>query len=336
MKRGNGDVVVLRALGLGDLLTAVPALRGIARAFPGRTITVLTPETLDPLVRAAVPDAVVCAADGLGDVHGPLHPEVAINLHGRGPASTMALSHLRPTTLVAYGVPALSGTCLTWRSDEHEIDRWCRLVRDTWQVPVSRNDLLLPVTRPSNAMRSRRPVVIIHAGAASAARRWFPQRFAAVASALVDDGCRVVLTGTALERPRCERLAAWSGQRVDTSRVGAMGLEDLCRAIASAQLLVSGDTGVAHLAEAYRTPSVTLFGPISPSLWGPLDRKRHVALWSGDACGSPRPGDPAGDHIDPRLADITVASVLEPSRALLAEFGREAPRVPVLHAEPQR
>lgn len=323
----DGGVAVLRALGLGDLLAAVPALRGIARALPDRTITVLTPRALEPLVRAAVPGSLVRGTNRLGEVCRPRAPDVAVNLHGRGPASTMALRRLHPKRLVAFAMPSLDVAGPAWCEDEHEIDRWCRLVSATWNRPVSREDLLLPATP---GKRAPRPVVVIHPGAASGSRRWFPQRFAAVASALVNDGCVVVLTGTPHERLRCLQVARLGGPGVDASAVGDTDLAGLCRAIASAQLLVSGDTGVAHVAEAYRTPSVTLFGPTSPRLWGPLDPGRHVAIWHGDASGSPRPGDPAGAHIDPRLAKITVESVLGASRALLDEYGGEAPRVPVL------
>jgi ADP-heptose:LPS heptosyltransferase len=42
--------------------------------------------------------------------------------------------------------------------------------------------------------------------------------------------------------------------------------------------VVCGDTGLAHLAVAHGTPSVTLFGPVSPRHWGPPRAQRHIAL----------------------------------------------------------
>ena len=65
-----------------------------------------------------------------------------------------------------------------------------------------------------------------------------------------------------------------------------------------------GDTGVAHLATAYRRPSVVLFGPVAPALWGPPPRPQHVVLWHGDGTG-----DPWGTDLDPALARITVDEV---------------------------
>nr|WP_249355415.1 glycosyltransferase family 9 protein [Nocardia farcinica] len=44
--------------------------------------------------------------------------------------------------------------------------------------------------------------------------------------------------------------------------------------------MVCSDTGVGHLATAFGTPSVVLFGPNPPAWWGPPpQRRRHVALW---------------------------------------------------------
>jgi ADP-heptose:LPS heptosyltransferase len=75
---------------------------------------------------------------------------------------------------------------------------------------------------------------------------------------------------------------------------------------------------VAHLATAYRRPSVVLFGPVSPALWGPPARagergRLHVVLWHGDGSG-----DPWGTELDPALARVTVEEVLAAVDGLLA------------------
>jgi ADP-heptose:LPS heptosyltransferase len=79
---------------------------------------------------------------------------------------------------------------------------------------------------------------------------------------------------------------------------------ELAALVADARLVVSGDTGIAHLATAFVTPSVVLFGPTPPFTWGPPGSGPHVALWAG------RLGDPHGQTIDPGLLAITVDDVL--------------------------
>jgi ADP-heptose:LPS heptosyltransferase len=54
-----------------------------------------------------------------------------------------------------------------------------------------------------------------------------------------------------------------------------------------------------------RTPSVIVFGPMSPALWGPTDLERHRVLWRGIS------GDPHGDTPDPGLLAIEADEVLE-------------------------
>ena len=75
--------------------------------------------------------------------------------------------------------------------------------------------------------------------------------------------------------------------------------------VAGAGQVVSGDTGVAHLATAFGRPSVVLFGPVPPEQWGPPPDPRHRALWSG------RRGDPHASEPDRGLLDIEPRQVIE-------------------------
>ncbi|MBA2275039.1 MAG: hypothetical protein H0W21_14260 [Actinobacteria bacterium] len=69
--------------------------------------------------------------------------------------------------------------------------------------------------------------------------------------------------------------------------------------------MVCGDTGITHLATALRTPSVVLFGPAPPWLWGPpADRRWHRTLRGSN-------GSPDLDPGPERLLRITVDDVLE-------------------------
>jgi ADP-heptose:LPS heptosyltransferase len=85
----------------------------------------------------------------------------------------------------------------------------------------------------------------------------------------------------------------------------AIVIGGLAAIVAGAGRVVCGDTGVSHLATAFGTPSVVLFGPTSPKHWGPPpDRREHRALWAGTQ------GDPHASVIHPGLLRIEVADVL--------------------------
>jgi uncharacterized protein YjbJ (UPF0337 family) len=90
---------------------------------------------------------------------------------------------------------------------------------------------------------------------------------------------------------------------------GRTDLLELAAVVAGAGLVLCGDTGVAHLATAFGTPSVLLFGPTPPSEWGPPpERASHVVLHRGDR------GDPHADTPDPGLLAITVEDVVAVTR----------------------
>jgi ADP-heptose:LPS heptosyltransferase len=307
-------LLVLRALGLGDLLTAVPALRGLRESFPGHRIVLAAPQGLAPLAElSGAVDAVVDAA--------PLAPldthlsgaDVAVNLHGRGPQSHRLLLDAWPRRLIAFAHPGVpqSRDGPDWRADEHEVVRWCRLVAESG-VPASprRLDMRPPpldaVDAASRAAsEAARGATLIHPGAASAARRWPPERFAAVARAQREKGRAVVVTGSAAEAGLARRVASEAELPERTVLAGRTDLLGLAAVVAAAGRVVCGDTGVAHLATALGTPSVVLFGPTSPRHWGPPpDRGQHDVLWKE------RVGDPHGDEPDPGLLEIGVDEAL--------------------------
>ncbi|GIJ47053.1 hypothetical protein Val02_39390 [Virgisporangium aliadipatigenens] len=286
-------VLVLRALGLGDLLTGVPAVRAVRRAFPGHALVLATPPALAPLVSAIggvdrhLPTAAyVREPPSTVDWDGPV--DVAVNLHGRGPQSHDVLRALRPGRLLGFDLKGPQWT--DGGPTEHEVPRWCRMLR-AYGIPADPADLDLGTSAGEH--------VVVHPGASSTDRCWPVERFAAVARALSDDGHRVLLTGGPDERERAFAVALGAGLPPDAVLAGRTDVGQLAALVRRAALVVCGDTGVAHLATAYRAPSVVLFGPMDPARWGPPpERPWHRTLWHG----------PGG------LDTITVDEVLDAAR----------------------
>ncbi|MFD7025200.1 glycosyltransferase family 9 protein [Promicromonospora sukumoe] len=325
-------VLVLRALGLGDALTGVAALRGVRRAWPGHRVVLAAPGTVGRwLAGLGVVDAVVPSAGlqrlpwpwsgpgGAADAPGCL----AVDLHGRGPESHRILLATRPDALVAFDCPGVGHAGPRWDDAEHEVLRWCRLVRGVGG-DCGPEDLRLDATDPAGRRpghEADRAGVVVHPGAAAAARRWPAARWGRVVSVLAARGHHVTLTGSPAEERLCaqvRRAAALGGADGAVQDVsGRLDLPALARLVGQAQLLVSGDTGVAHLATAYGTPSVTLFGPTPPARWGPvIDQHRHAVLWFGDEDAPP--GDPHAGRLDPVLARIGVEHVVAACEEMLS------------------
>jgi ADP-heptose:LPS heptosyltransferase len=230
---------------------------------------------------------------------------VAVNLHGRGPQSHRLLLSLHPGRLLAFANADVPGTeaLPTWRADEHEVERWSRMLRafgiaaDPSDLDLDRPGLPSPIPAAG--------ATVIHPGAGSAARRWPAERWARVAHRERAAGRRVVVSAGPGERRLAEDVARGPEAPAADVFVGDEDPMPLAALVAEAGRVASSDTGIAHLATALGTPSVVLFGPTPPALWGPPpDRREHRVLWHGST------GDPLGDRPDPGLLRIGVDEVV--------------------------
>lgn len=319
---GRGDVLVLRALGLGDALTGVAPLRGLRRLFPARRIVLAAPAAIGGwLVGLDVVQATL-STPGLVPLRGLPGGHVAVDLHGRGPASQRLLTGTRPDRLIAFDCPEVGHRGPRWDPDEHEVLRWCRLVGDAGG-PCSPDDLRLRGRDEAGERWHPDGPVVLHPGAASGSRRWPADRWRGVLAELRARGRQVVVTGSADERELAAAVVGRPGDRPGPAQrpgesasdvenlAGSLNLSGLLELVAGASLVISGDTGMAHLATALATPSVVLFGPVPPHRWGPvIDPDLHRVLWHGDPHAG-RWGDPHAGSLDPRLERITVGEVLE-------------------------
>jgi len=306
-------VLMLRALGLGDFLTGVPAYRALRAAYTGYETVLAAPAQLAPLAPLTGAIDRMLPVGELQPVpwRGP-PPAVAVDLHGNGPASHDLVRATGAPVTMMYASPADPGVNgPEWDEEEHEVTRWCRLLA-WWEISADPDALRLP--RPARPPWIR-GAAVIHPGAASGSRRWPAARFAEVARTLADWGVPVVVSGNAAERSLAAQVVRAAGLGGKSLLAGRTSLSELAALVAGASLVISNDTGVAHLAVAFGTPSVTLFGPVSPALWGPPpDARHHLVLWKGSEA---RPGDAHGSRIDPRLLRIETAEVLRAARRLL-------------------
>lgn len=154
-----------------------------------------------------------------------------------------------PEPLRALSLAAVGGALLPPNDDG------ALRVRDPGEMPD-----------PIRARIGEGAFIVFHPGAAVPARMPTPQRSAAMVTALVAAGYRVVVTGG---RDECALAAQVSGDDgIDIS--GLTSLAELAAVYAHAQVVIAPNTGPAHLAAAVGTPVVSLFAPVVPaSQWKP-------------------------------------------------------------------
>jgi ADP-heptose:LPS heptosyltransferase len=305
------EMLVLRALKLGDLLVAVPALRALRRAYPEHRMILAMPAWLEPLAE------LVGGIDTLLDLSGldgalPLEPgriAVAVNLHGNGAQSRALLDSLEPRRLICHRRPGEDNGQPRpgWVDRMHERHRWTRLLQEHG-IPADPMDIRLKVPSVPSVVPG---CAVVHVGAAFRSREWPIGRFSAVARKLAAHSVPVIFTGSAAERPRALEAAREAGLPASSVVAGELALDAFAAAVAQAAVVVSADTGAAHLASAYGTPSVVLFGPAPVEQWGPPEGP-HIVLTDARR----RRGDVFADTPDPALLAVSAADVLAAVRQL--------------------
>ena len=267
-------MLALRALKLGDLLVAVPALTALRRGFPEHR------SCSRPPVGSCRSSSSSASVDELLPTPGLSRPiefggrsvDIGVNLHGRGPESGTLLDALRPRRLIAHAPDDPDGP--EWIDGMLERERWARLVRSAG-VHADAEEVAISVPSMPPALAD---AVVVHVGAFYGARRWPVERFAEVARTRARRGERVVLTGGAEDRERAQAVAALAGLPEESVMAGHLDLTGFAALVAAARLVITADTGAAHLASAYRTPSVVVFGPAPPEEWGPPAGGPHIVL----------------------------------------------------------
>lgn len=303
---------VFRALMLGDLICAVPALRSLRQAFPAARITLIgLPWAGEFAARLS------CVDDFIGFPGWPGLPEtmpdlraippfleqvqaerfdLAIQLHGSGPIVNplVACFGARQTAGFrlpgAWYPPADAVRYAPWPEHGHEAERLLGLI-DHLGLPQAGSELEFPLDDGDLAalmavwpgVHRARPYVCVHPGAQLPSRRWPVERFAAVADALARQGRTVVLTGNGQETGLAAELAARMSQPA-VNLAGRTSLWSLGALIDGAELLVCNDTGVSHIAAALGCPSVVVSCGADVARWAPAEPRLHSVLWQPMAC----------------------------------------------------
>jgi len=131
-----------------------------------------------------------------------------------------------------------------------------------------------------------RPLIALNAGATnSRAKCWPEERFAALADRLVAElGAEVVLIGAAAERESAARVIAGMRAPGAVNLAGETSVSELVGLLAGCDLLVSNDTGPAHIAAALGRPTLTLFGPTNEFETAPTGPRATILRADGIEC----------------------------------------------------
>lgn len=300
--RDINEILILRALQLGDLLCAIPAIRALKSAYRNSRIVLIglpwAAGFADRFARyfsgfisfpgfPGLIEQPFNAADFTGFISHlrGRRADLFIQMHGNGTISNDIGVMSRAARLAGYYVKGCRRPdefYMPYPEEVSEVNRHLRLM-EFLGVPPAGEHLEFPV---SDAERERYLLlsrslgleaggyVCVHPGARDLRRRWDPSKFAAVADAIADKGFRIVLTGAQSESAAVAGVEA-AMRHPAINLAGRTGLGELALLIENARLLFANDTGVSHVAAATGTQSIIVFLISDPARWAPRNRKLH-------------------------------------------------------------
>lgn len=279
-------IAVFRALRLGDLLCATPALRALRHHEPRAEITLVglpwarglaqRLASVDRFIEfpgwPGLPERPVANWRALPGFLATLRAQrfdLALQLHGRGRVANALVASFGAQRCAGFASPnapcppGAAAHFITWPRRGSEVERLLALTEHLG-APRRGTALDFPLrdTDREAADRLCAPLrgqrfALLHPGAPLPSRRWPAERFAAVADALAREGLAIVLTGSAAEAGLTRAVAAaMHAPALDLA--GRTTLWSLGALVEWAAQVVCNDTGISQVAAALGTPSVVI------------------------------------------------------------------------------
>jgi ADP-heptose:LPS heptosyltransferase len=321
------SVVIFRALQLGDMLCAVPALRALRTSLPQARITLVGLPWASQFAQrfhAYVDEFIAFPGHPLLPEQAVRHEELsgfyislcgkhitlALQMHGSGDISNEIVSGFGADAMAGFTrgepVSAERTVLLPYPQNGAEPERLLSMVQKLGANPAG-DYLEFPLTQDDERELQESGLaeglvpgnyICIHPGARHRDKCWPPERFAEVADRLAEEfGLAVVITGSAAEAGVAAEVAGHM-QANAINAAAPISIGAMARLMQGARLLVCNDTGVSHIAAGLKLKSVVIFSKADIARWAPLDRHNHRCIW-----------DPCAER---------AAVVLQHARALLA------------------
>ncbi len=302
-------IVVFRALQIGDMLCAIPAIRALHQAYPDAGITLVGlpwakvlierfPEYFHSIITfpgypgfPEQPADYFAFPEFLKKIQQE-HFDLALQMQGNGIISNPLVALFGAKNIAGFYTE--NNFCpdrdlfIEYPGNIHEIKRHLKLI-ESLGITKFTTDLEFPILEKDieDFEKAALPVqpneyVIIHPGARGVSRQWDPENFAAIADYFFKMGLQVVITGTEDEKEIVENVIRCMKYK-PINAAGKTSLGAVAVLIKNAAALVSNCTGVSHIAAALQTKSIVVSLDEEPDRWAPLNKSLHKTItWSAD------------------------------------------------------
>lgn len=293
-------ILIVRMDRIGDLLLSTPAIHAVRRGLPDAHIAVMVRPYNEPVIRnnPDIDEVIVYDKDRKDKgIWG--NAKFAFRLFMKRFDTAVLLHTTNRAVLLSFfaGIKRIVGydrrmgclmtetiKCEKHLGKKHEIDYCLDVVRKLGvdiagadrrpRMTVSDDDhQMVKELLKKRGISERDRLVVVNPGASCPSRRWKKERFREVIRRLLQDGCRVAVIGIGEEAEIAAEVLQGLEMRT-LNLTGILSIGETAALIKRAQLLISNDTGPVHLASAFGTPVVVIYGRkdpgLSPVVWGPI------------------------------------------------------------------
>jgi heptosyltransferase-2 len=293
-------ILIVAPSWIGDALLAQPLFARLKQKYPGVVIDALAPPwTAAVLRRMPEINEVLDAPFGHGELKLALRWTLGRSLRVRAYDQAIVLPNTFKSALIPFlaGIPVRAGFVGELRygllSRAHRLDerslplmaeRYAQLAENPGEPPVRPLAEVKLRVDPANlaaalarlGLSRSKPIVAFCPGAEyGPAKRWPARYFAELAKSLAAKGRAIWLFGSGKDAEIGEEIVRSSGGAA-TNLCGKTDLASAIDLLSLAEVAVSNDSGLMHVAAAVGRPVVALYGSSSPEHTPPLSRLSRV------------------------------------------------------------
>jgi len=280
-------ILIIRPGGIGDAVLLVPTILAIKRQFPQSNITVLA-EKRNAEVFSLTPSIDrLLHYDVLTEFWATFRckPDLVIDTEQWHKLSAIVSRLTGATILIGYATnkrAKLFHHAIPYSQSDYEAESFSHLLAPLGinaAISISTPFLSVPVPAYARATRllaplAGRPLIVLFPGASIPERRWGAKQFHQVAVRLVKQGYGIVIVGSKDDHAAGDTIVH---PNVGLNLAGQTSLTETAAILQCSQLLISGDSGILHLAVGLGLATVSLFGPGIAKKWAPQGPK-HIVI----------------------------------------------------------
>jgi len=272
--------LVIRPGGIGDAVLLAPLAQALQEYFPNATVDFLVEKRNRGVISMYGSRGRIFCYDRPTDLISVMlrHYDVVIDTEQWHYLSAIVARLIRARLRVGFATndrAKLFSRSVPYSLNDYEVISFLRLLGPFGvpAVPSTMPSSLLVITDAAKAQAASlltgvvlQSMVVIFPGASVLGKCWGAEKFRQVGQALIQRGLTLVVVGSSQDIANSEKIVA-DGFGVNLA--GRTSLVETTAILEQAAIVISGDSGVLHLAATIGRPTVAIFGPSSSTKWAP-------------------------------------------------------------------